>query len=64
MVCLTSLPDLFPSLLKSQLQKATAEEEEEKKEEETQIREEESRRLACLRAQVQSSTEAFENQIR
>ncbi|XP_029337440.1 centrosomal protein of 164 kDa [Mus caroli] len=50
------------SLLKAQLQKATAEEEE--KEEETKIREEESRRLACLRAQVQSRTEAFENQIR
>jgi centrosomal protein CEP164 len=61
-VCLTSLPDLFPSLLKAQLQKATAEEKE--KEEETKIREEESRRLVCLRAQVQSRTEAFENQIR
>ncbi|EDL95373.1 rCG58388, isoform CRA_a [Rattus norvegicus] len=48
-------------LLKTQLQKAA---EEEEKEEETQIREEESQRLACLRAQVQSSTEAFENQIR
>ncbi|XP_006510202.1 centrosomal protein of 164 kDa isoform X6 [Mus musculus] len=50
------------SLLKAQLQKATAEEKE--KEEETKIREEESRRLVCLRAQVQSRTEAFENQIR
>lgn len=49
-------------LLKAQLQKATAEEKE--KEEETKIREEESRRLVCLRAQVQSRTEAFENQIR
>lgn len=49
------------SLLKTQLQKAA---EEEEKEEETRIREEESQRLACLRAQVQSSTEAFENQIR
>lgn len=52
---------LFPSLLKAQLQKAAAAEEEE---EETRIREEESQRLARLRAQVQSSTEAFENQIR
>ncbi|CAO2635252.1 Centrosomal protein of 164 kDa [Lemmus lemmus] len=49
------------SLLKAQLQKAAAEEEEE---EETRIREEESQRLARLRAQVQSSTEAFEKQIR
>ncbi|XP_032765369.1 centrosomal protein of 164 kDa [Rattus rattus] len=49
------------SLLKTQLQKAA---EEEEKEEETRIREEGSQRLACLRAQVQSSTEAFENQIR
>ncbi|XP_076781112.1 centrosomal protein of 164 kDa isoform X11 [Arvicanthis niloticus] len=48
-------------LLKAQLQKAA---EEEEKEEETRIREEESQRLARLRAQVQSSTEAFENQIR
>uniref|UniRef100_Q5DU05-2 Isoform 2 of Centrosomal protein of 164 kDa n=1 Tax=Mus musculus TaxID=10090 RepID=Q5DU05-2 len=53
---------LLQSLLKAQLQKATAEEKE--KEEETKIREEESRRLVCLRAQVQSRTEAFENQIR
>ncbi|XP_052044413.1 centrosomal protein of 164 kDa isoform X9 [Apodemus sylvaticus] len=52
---------LLQSLLKAQLQK-TAEEEE--KEEETRIREEERQRLAHLRAQVQSSTEAFENQIR
>uniref|UniRef100_A0A8C6GV41 Centrosomal protein of 164 kDa n=1 Tax=Mus spicilegus TaxID=10103 RepID=A0A8C6GV41_MUSSI len=50
------------SLLKAQLQKGTSKEEE--KEEETKIREEESRRLVCLRAQVQSRTEAFENQIR
>ncbi|XP_075822198.1 centrosomal protein of 164 kDa isoform X5 [Microtus pennsylvanicus] len=49
------------SLLKAQLQKAAAAEEEE---EETRIREEESQRLARLRVQVQSSTEAFENQIR
>nr|XP_048272843.1 centrosomal protein of 164 kDa isoform X4 [Myodes glareolus] len=49
------------SLLKAQLQKAAAAEEEE---EETRIREEESQRLARLWAQVQSSTEAFENQIR
>ncbi|XP_057623519.1 centrosomal protein of 164 kDa isoform X4 [Chionomys nivalis] len=41
------------SLLKAQLQKDAAAEEEE-----------ESQRLARLRAQVQSSTEAFENQIR
>ncbi|XP_076432288.1 centrosomal protein of 164 kDa isoform X2 [Peromyscus maniculatus bairdii] len=49
------------SLLKAQLQKAA---EEEEAEEETRIREEERQRLARLRAQVQSSTEAFENQIR
>ncbi|XP_029399017.1 centrosomal protein of 164 kDa isoform X2 [Mus pahari] len=51
---------LLQSLLKAQLQKTS----EEEKEKETQIREEEGRRLACLQAEVQSSTEAFENQIR
>ncbi|XP_035299537.1 centrosomal protein of 164 kDa isoform X10 [Cricetulus griseus] len=56
----TPLPPL-QSLLKAQLQKAAEEEEEE---EEARIREEESQRLARLRAQVQASTEAFENQIR
>uniref|UniRef100_A0A452T4V1 Centrosomal protein of 164 kDa n=1 Tax=Ursus maritimus TaxID=29073 RepID=A0A452T4V1_URSMA len=43
--------------LKEQLRKAT-------EEEETQMREEESRRLAQLRAQVQSSAEADEGRIR
>lgn len=61
-VTLTNLYLSFSlSLLKAQLQKAAAAEEEE---EETRIREEESQRLARLWAQVQSSTEAFENQIR
>lgn len=46
-----------PSSLKEQLRKAT-------EEEETQMREEESRRLAQLRAQVQSSAEADEGRIR
>ncbi|XP_034521741.1 centrosomal protein of 164 kDa isoform X17 [Ailuropoda melanoleuca] len=45
------------SSLKEQLRKAT-------EEEETQMREEESRRLAQLRAQVQSSAEADEGRIR
>ncbi|XP_051012295.1 centrosomal protein of 164 kDa [Acomys russatus] len=54
---------LLQSLLKAQLLEA-AEEEEEEEEEETRIREEESQRLARLRAQMQSSIEAFENQIR
>lgn len=45
------------SSLKEQLRKAT-------EEEETQMREEESRRLSQLRAQVQSSTEADEGRIR
>uniref|UniRef100_A0A8C6R157 Centrosomal protein of 164 kDa n=1 Tax=Nannospalax galili TaxID=1026970 RepID=A0A8C6R157_NANGA len=49
------------SLRKAQLQRAA---EEEEKEEETRMREEESRRLSLLRAQLQSSTEAYEKKIR
>lgn len=52
----TCLPFL-PRLLQEQLQKAT-------EEEGTQMREEESRRLAQLRAQVQSSAEADADRIR
>lgn len=48
---------LLPRLLQEQLQKAT-------EEEGTQMREEESRRLARLRAQVQSSAEADADRIR
>lgn len=47
----------LPSSLKAQLRKAT-------EEEETRMREEESRRLSQLLAQVQSHVEADESQIR
>lgn len=56
MVPPANLP-LLCSSLKEQLQRAT-------EEEETQMREQESQRLSRLRAQVQSSSEADEDQIR
>lgn len=56
MVPPANLP-LLCSSLKEQLQRAT-------EEEETQMREQESQRLSRLRAHVQSSSEADEDQIR